>query len=183
MSLTIFNLAVNYLLDRIEGGGKPITDSGGFTRWGISHRAHPTVDIAHLTREGAVDIYLADYWDKYNLSLLPVPLSLMVFDAGVNMSPPVAIRMLQDILHAKGDGILGEKTADAAADFDQAELRARYSEIRLRYYEGLAKSKPFYTPSLYGWRLRCMRVADEAGRWTGAGVGEPEPRGLNATQP
>jgi len=39
-----------------------------------------------------------------------------------------------------------------------------YLELRLRGYEDLARTKPVYTQYLHGWRLRVMRVADEAGR-------------------
>ena len=38
-------------------------DPGGLTRWGISQIAHPSVDVRHLTREGAAAIYRAEYWE------------------------------------------------------------------------------------------------------------------------
>ena len=163
-----FGAACNFVIDRLEGGEKQVVDRGGLTKWGISKKANPDIDIANLSREGAVSLYRSRYWDNYNIGALPPALALLVFDAGVNMFPPVAIRMLQNVLGVKGDGVLGAKTAASARSYrPQSELRALFSEIRLRHYEDLARNYPVHRPNLYGWRLRCFRVADEAGRWGG----------------
>ena len=38
-------------------------DPGGETKYGISKRAHPDVDIKNLSREKACAIYKKHYWD------------------------------------------------------------------------------------------------------------------------
>lgn len=170
LDIDAFGAAVNFVIDRIEDpqGGTLTHDSGGLTKWGISKRGNPDIDIANLTREGAIEIYKERYWDLYNIGRLPPALSLLVFDFGLNAFPPVAIRLLQFTLRIKTDGIIGEKTAATARAFrPQSELRALFSEARLRYYEDLAKNDPALIQYLRGWRLRCFRVADEAGRWGG----------------
>ena len=48
-------------------------DPGGETNFGISKRAYPSVDIKHLTKEGAIAIYKKDYWDKIKGDDLPLP--------------------------------------------------------------------------------------------------------------
>lgn len=59
-------------------------DPGGLTKWGISKRAYPHLDIANLTRQQAEVIYFKDYWALLGCVALPWPLQLVHFDAGVN---------------------------------------------------------------------------------------------------
>lgn len=160
-----FGSAVAFVIDRLEGGSATVNDTGGTTRWGISKRSHPDVDVQRLTRLEAIAIYHARYWRVIQGDRLPRGLDLLIFDAAVNMGPPQAVRLLQRILQVAEDGILGQETLAAAKAFRPAsELRALYNEIRERTYTDLAMNKPVYKPYLYGWRCRLFRVADEAGR-------------------
>ncbi len=59
-------------------------DPGGETRWGVSKRAYPDIDIKSLTKEEAKVIYMNDYWDKMGCSLLEKPLAIAAFDTAVN---------------------------------------------------------------------------------------------------
>jgi lysozyme family protein len=54
------------------------------TKYGISAKAYPTLDIAGLTLDQARATYKRDYWDRINGDTLPPPLALIVFDAAVN---------------------------------------------------------------------------------------------------
>lgn len=109
-----------------EGGGvisNRITDKGGLTRWGISKRAHPDVDVVNLTKEGAIAIYREKYFDAARIAELPRVLAKLVFDAAVNHGVPSAVFMLQTAYNAKApadgklkpDGIIGDKTIAAVA--------------------------------------------------------------------
>lgn len=156
-----------FVIDILEGGSRVITDSGGVTRWGISKRAYPHLDIAVMTRGVAEDIYRRDYWNKIKGDLLPAALALLVFACAVNMSPNRATVILQRALGVPDDGILGTATLVAAQGFTpQSELRARFNELWLRFYIELARSKPVFQKHLYGWSMRVFRSADEAGRWS-----------------
>jgi lysozyme family protein len=167
IGVATFNRAVAYVIDRLEGGGKVISDSGGLTRWGISKRGHPDVDIANLTRDGAIDIYRRHYWNVVKGDLLPPPVALLVFDSGVNMGTRTAIQMLQRVLGVAEDGILGPETLLAVRGFKpQTELRALYVGIRNLTYFELVRRRPVNTGSLKGWIYRSARVADEAARWS-----------------
>ena len=68
---------------RWEGGDRYTNDPkdpGGETKYGISKRAHPTLDIKHLTPEKALEIYLEKYWFPSGADDLDFPMCLLVFD-------------------------------------------------------------------------------------------------------
>jgi lysozyme family protein len=71
-------------------------DPGGETRWGISRRAYPDLDIANLTEPQAVAIYQRDYWTPAGCDDLPWPLDMIVMDTAVNMGTGRAKVLLQE---------------------------------------------------------------------------------------
>jgi lysozyme family protein len=160
-----FGSCCSFVIDRLEGGGALVNDAGGITRFGVSSKAHPDVDVLNLTRLGAFAIYHARYWLVLQADKLPRGLDLAVYDASVNMGTATAVRMLQRVLRVEADGIMGPETLAAVRAFrPQSELRARYHELRLRSYEAIVEHNPARQPDLFGWRCRVMRIADEAGR-------------------
>ena len=93
------------------------SDPGGETKFGISKREYPQLDIAALTRADAVAIYYRDWWQRYRYSELPGPIAAKVFDLAVNIGPAHAVRCLQRALRACGrrlteDGALGRATVN-----------------------------------------------------------------------
>lgn len=62
-------------------------DPGGETKFGISKRQYPHLDIGSLTLEDAIAIYRKDYWDAYNCEDYPFPLNICLFDSVVLFSP------------------------------------------------------------------------------------------------
>lgn len=89
-----FTVIVDFVIDVLEGGDKLVTDSGGLTKFGISKRWHPTLDIANLTREQAINVYRQGYWEPSGAPFLSWPLDLVIFDAEVNQGHGVAHRIL-----------------------------------------------------------------------------------------
>lgn len=67
-------------------------DPGGETKWGMSKRAHPNLDIKNLTLPEALAIYQREYYDKYktfknsplDLDSVSTSYAVAVFDTGVN---------------------------------------------------------------------------------------------------
>lgn len=82
--MTTFDRVMDHIL-RWEGGyvNDP-RDPGGETKYGISKRAHPNVDIKALTVEAAKDIYRADYWEPLGAEGLAFPEALALMDFGVH---------------------------------------------------------------------------------------------------
>jgi lysozyme family protein len=166
---TAFGLAARWVIDVAEGGSKLVTDSGGPTKYGISQRAYPGLDIAALTRQQALDIYARDYWAPIQGDALPGALALVVFDASVNQGDQRAVRLLQLCLGVETDGIMGPETLAAARKTPVVELVARYLVARLQAYAGLARAWPeLHGASLFGWQMRVLRLALEAGTWRAA---------------
>ena len=74
-------------IDRIlaeEGGlSHHPRDPGGLTKFGISQRTYPDLDIRHLTRAQARAIYQRDFWQPLRADDLPPGLDLLVLDRAV----------------------------------------------------------------------------------------------------
>lgn len=109
-------------------------DPGGETKWGISKRSYPDLDIRDLTKAQAKDIYRRDYWDKIVVPGLPFSITFQMFDAAVNQGVTTAIRLLQKTVGVKVDGILGPKTREAAVAAPERTLVLRFLSERLRHY-------------------------------------------------
>ena len=83
------------------------------TKYGISAKAYPEVDIAALTIDQARALYRRDYWDPIAGDALPAALALLVFDSAVNNGSATAIRWLQEAVGAHADGQTGPATLAA----------------------------------------------------------------------
>lgn len=95
----------------VEGGYvNNKNDNGGETKFGISKRAYPNLDIAELTLDEAKQIYKRDYWDRIKGDQLPYALAEFVFDYAVNSGVITAIKALQRSVGALPDGVIGPKT-------------------------------------------------------------------------
>jgi lysozyme family protein len=94
----IFNIAVNLTLDHEGGYVWDPHDPGGETKYGISQRSYPMLDIENLTLEAARKIYFRDFWQKPRINALAASapdLAIKCFDIGVVCGPTTAVKMLQ----------------------------------------------------------------------------------------
>ena len=105
-----FTRCIDVILAEEGGLSHHRRDPGGLTKFGISSRAYPQLDIARLTRDQAVSIYRADYWTPIRGDDLPPGLDLLVFDTAVNMGVITAAMLLQDALGVTMDGVIGPIT-------------------------------------------------------------------------
>jgi lysozyme family protein len=142
----------------LEGGSvNNPNDAGGETKFGISKRSYPALDIKNLTEEQAIEIYERDFWKKMNLNLLCSPVVAgKVFDIGVNMGQSTAIRFLQQIVGAGVDGILGAKTAALVnVENEQLIINGLRKKQMLKYAE-IVKKNPTQIVFLEGWINRAF---------------------------
>lgn len=70
-------------------------DPGGETKWGISKKSYPDLDIKNLTNEQALMIYAKDYWNPLGCDNIVFPFNVAVFDTAVNCGTQRALRWLR----------------------------------------------------------------------------------------
>lgn len=128
-------------------------DPGGETKYGISKRAYPALNIATLTLDDARAIYLRDYWQAAGCPMAPEAIRADLFDTAVNAGVGRAIRLLQRAVGAAEDGVIGPKTRDAINATEPLRLVARFNGARLAHLASL----PTWPTFGRGWTLR---VAD-----------------------
>ncbi len=135
---TPFDAAFDKLIGHEGGYVADSRDPGGETKFGISKRAYPGLDIARLTLADARAIYRRDYWDRAQCDKLPPGLAFDVFDAAVNSGIGQAIRFLQRAVGVADDGQVGPLTLAAVSRLDAQTLQARYSGQRLEFMTRLS---------------------------------------------
>jgi len=122
-------------------------DRGGATKFGISQRWNPDVNVRELTRAQAIEIYWECYWQGRGYERLPEPVAIKVFDLAVNLGERTAVRCLQRALRACGirvriDGLLGPQTCGAARGAEVATLVAALrSEAAGEYRHRVARAE------------------------------------------
>lgn len=134
-------MSFEYLIDRVlshEGGyvNDP-SDPGGETRYGISKRAYPGVDIKNLTREQAIEIYRRDFWLRVQGDKLPKAIAFQLLDAAVNHGVGNAIRWMQRAAGVADDGLIGPQTLGAISRTDANDLVLKFLAERLEFYTKL----------------------------------------------
>ena len=154
-----FLVAVQGVLAEEGGDSSNPADAGGVTRFGISARAHPGLDIATLTRDGAVKIYWNEWWLRFGFEQLPAAIAVKTFDLAVNMGGSNAIECLQRALRASGvpvteDGAMGPATALAAARADPAALMSAMRSEFAAHYRLIAAKQNRDQEFLKGWLNR-----------------------------
>ena len=88
-----FDKAIEFVF-KWEGGYINLPgDPGGETKYGISKRSYPTLDIKNLTKEQAKQIYYSDYWLKAKCNSYPYPRDIIIFDTAVNMGVGKALEL------------------------------------------------------------------------------------------
>ncbi|MEG3640458.1 glycoside hydrolase family 108 protein [Magnetococcus sp. PR-3] len=149
-----FQKAVNLILAHEGGYVNDPDDPGGETKFGISKRAYPNVDIAALTREDAVALYHRDYWQPIHGDDLPPLLAMAVFDAAVNQGVSRAAKLLQKSLRVTADGKIGPQTLAATKNHPPLDLLADYMSRRAKHYHKLACKNPSQAKYIRGWLKR-----------------------------
>lgn len=132
-----FDTCIDRVLGHEGGYVNDPRDPGGETKWGISKRQYPRVDIRNLTREQAKAIYRRDYWEPVHADDLPAAMRFQMLDVAVNHGVERAVRFLQEAAGATVDGKLGPITLAAARAMDPAALVLAFNGLRLAFYADL----------------------------------------------
>lgn len=130
-----FDKAFDRLFDHEGGYVNDPQDPGGETKFGISKRSYPNVDIKNLTREQAKAIYLADFWNVIGDAHHAVRWQL--FDFAVNSGISTAIRKLQAAIGVADDGHWGPVSAARYKEMDLNDVLLRLLAYRLNFMASL----------------------------------------------
>lgn len=150
------------MVDRLiarEGGDKLVTDPfGGLTKFGISQKAYPQLDIAGLSYAQAKMLYINDYLLKTNISRLPDGLQEMVLDYAVHSGPVTAIKCLQKLLGVAQDGKIGPQTLTAAQTCPIPQVVSAMARERISYMIRQCQKTPDKLTYLNGWVMRVLNL-------------------------
>lgn len=125
-------------------------DPGGETKYGVSKRAYPGEDIKNLTLDRAKFIYARDYWAPAGCNEWPEAIRYEIFDLAVNSGVKRAVMMLQQVVCAQPDGVIGPQTRMAVAAMAPSALRARLLGYRLEFMTNLSN----WRENSAGWARR-----------------------------
>lgn len=172
-----------YLEHGVKSAATPVKaenvagDRGGLTKYGIDTAAHPGVDIANLTYDGAVKIYATEEWPDSRADVLPRIWAFLVFDFRTTSGISNACRCLQratsgfipDTFNRKNrwdDGKLGSNTLKAAlASMDASvPLPTRLAVLndfttrRVKFYNDIVANDASQKKFLNGWNKRAVHA-------------------------
>jgi lysozyme family protein len=154
-----FDEIIEQVLEHEGGYVNDPKDLGGETKYGITKRFYPELNIKELTIEKAKQIYKDDYWDRNRVESLPQNLWHIYFDMCVNMGKRTAVKVLQRAAVNRGrdidvDGGLGPATIGALKGVEIDRVRA----YRVKFYVDLITSKPEQEKFFLGWFRRSTEV-------------------------
>lgn len=168
-----FKPAFDYTMGIEDPGltGKVTKDSGGVTRWGISQRAYPHINIPALTLLNAEVLYERDYFQPiHGYQIGDQRKASKLFDMAVNMGVKRAVMLLQiavngcsgsrgPMLHE--DGVIGPATLIAANNADCSLLLIGLVEASRKYYHSVVLARPDEECNLKGWLTRAAKLPPE----------------------
>ena len=135
------------------------SDPGGRTKFGISQRSYPALDIAALTLDDAKAIYERDFWSRIRGDEMPPPLAFLTFDAAVNNGVGRSVRWLQTALGVVADGVIGPATLAAVhAAVPGWHVMAEVVAQRTMFMATLPTFRVFGR----GWSIRLARLPYQA---------------------
>ena len=132
-----FYKAMEFIFQAEGGLSVDKNDPGGTTKYGISQRANPDIDIENLSKDQAKEIYYRRYWLPSSANIQPYPVCIVHMDCAVNCGIHRAMQLLNDSF--------GETPQDQAIN---------YIGLRANFYTELVKKNPKLAVYLRGWLNR-----------------------------
>jgi lysozyme family protein len=130
------------------------------TKYGISAKSYPNLDIESLTQDQAIAIYRRDYWDALRLGEIDSNrIAWKVFDLAINCGRREATHMLQKAVGVTVDGIIGSHTLEAVNKADIDLVMAELVKLQQEHYDKIHNedNDVFYA----GWIMRSQDIALE----------------------
>jgi len=154
-----FNKAIEKTLVNEGGYVFDPDDAGGETKYGISKRYYPSVDIKNLTQDEAKAIYKRDYWDRLKADDIESQnVAFDLFDTAVNMGVRTASKIMQLCVDSHPDGIIGAKTLHNINNTQEELLLLRFRVAKIARYVHITQIRPKNKKYLIGWINRTLGV-------------------------
>lgn len=159
-----FHHAVLHVIEREGGLVDDPRDPGGITKYGISHRAYPSLtrrEIVEMTIPQAQEIYKRDYWDKIRgdeFDGTHDAVGFVLFDCAVNQGVSKAIKLAQTVVGVTQDGVLGPKTMAAIKSMSPSAFVEQFMAERILHYAKI----PTWNTFGRGWMRRVIGTAMES---------------------
>lgn len=144
---------------QIEGGYvNNQNDKGGETKYGISKRSYPNLDIKNITSDQAYEIIKRDFYDVMKIGQVVDPsVRSKLIELAVHMGVPVASKLVQGVVGVKVDGIIGPITVSAInGKPNGADLVNQIMKAQLLYYCDRVEKDPGQSVFLRGWVKRAV---------------------------
>jgi lysozyme family protein len=160
MSRERFERLIGMILQHEGGYVYDPVDPGGETKYGISKRSYPHVDIKNLTIEQAKDIYYRDWWLRLRCNEIQDDrIAQKLLDTCINVGAMTGVRILQRALCDVGqpvsiDGLIGPQTIGAANRADSVQLLAAMRYHQTMHYKRLIERNPKLAKFERGWMAR-----------------------------
>ena len=151
-----------YKLHNVKG------DTGGQTYAGIARNFHPTwpgwsfIDRADFNlsklKPLVKDFYLYEFWQRIKGDdIADQEVAESIFDFAVNASIRVASKLVQIVVGAKPDGIIGSMTIAKINGVNKNLFLATFALAKVQRYADLCNNNRKYSKFLLGWINRVLR--------------------------
>jgi len=169
-----FNFIINRIFISEGGESNDAVDRGGLTKYGISQKSYPDLNIRGLTRQQAIDIYRRDFWDRLRGDEIPNDrVGYMLMDMAVNMGIIAAVREFQTAINYAGrvmmslpekwqnivvDGIIGRRTIEALQLCAPDPICDYLLRARCLRYAQIIRDNPSQAKFAVGWIKRAFET-------------------------
>lgn len=175
-----FNLALSKVLSHEGGYVNDPDDLGGETYKGIARNSHSSwsgwsiidsykikpdfpksLDSNTKLQNLVEKFYFELFWQPLKADLIQNQTSAdSVFDFAVNSGLSTSTRLVQSIVGAKIDGIIGEITLTKINSMDFAHFQAALTVAKMEYYMNVIRKRPTSKKFLLGWISRSLSFND-----------------------
>ena len=149
------DLAIQKTLTHEGGYVNNSADLGGPTKYGITQKDMPGVNIANITPDMAVTYYKENYVKDLYPQINDQLLGEKLFDMGVLMGVKTAVRMLQTSMesevHLVSDGVFGPETLE---EVNQYGNLASYKTTLIQHVINIVNNDPSQHVFANGWIAR-----------------------------
>lgn len=138
-------------------------DKGGETKFGISKRNYPNIDIKNLSIQKAKEIYKRDFWENQHYkNIKNQELAIKIFDLAVNVGANRANKLVQRALRSvnkkiEETGVLDDVTICLINESDATDLLSALRSEAAGYYRLIVSTKPHRAKYLKGWLNRAYQ--------------------------